>query len=217
MKTLIMIVLAVCSITANAQTLEEWFEQKETQRKYLLEQIAALKVYLDYGKEGYNIASNGLNTISDIKNGDFSIHNNYFESLLLVKPGIRNYTKVAGIINYQVKMVKDTKETLKGIKDTDTFTPDELNYCRKVFEKLLYTAIEILEELTILITSGALGNDGYQMKDGERIKRIDAMYSEMQDHYEFSCTFSEAIASLSAQRLREKHEVQFSKTLNALK
>lgn len=45
---------------AEAQTFDEWFRQKKTQKKYLVQQIAALKVYLGYLKEGYEIAQKGM-------------------------------------------------------------------------------------------------------------------------------------------------------------
>ena len=79
----IMLWLAVIQISsiAHTQTWDEWFRQKETQKKYLLEQIAALNVYLGYVKEGYSIARDGLRIINDIKQGDFKLHDDKFQSL----------------------------------------------------------------------------------------------------------------------------------------
>ena len=43
------------------------------QRKVLLQQIAALKVYTDYAQKGYSEAKKGLTTIGDFKGGrDYS-------------------------------------------------------------------------------------------------------------------------------------------------
>jgi hypothetical protein len=36
---------------STAQTWSEWFSQKKTQKKYLLEQVAALKIYAGYLKK----------------------------------------------------------------------------------------------------------------------------------------------------------------------
>jgi 3-phenylpropionate/cinnamic acid dioxygenase small subunit len=47
----------------NAQTFDEWFKQKETQIKYLVEQIGALKAYGEVVKRGYDIAHNGLTNV----------------------------------------------------------------------------------------------------------------------------------------------------------
>ena len=65
----------------SAQTVNEWVNQKSTQKKYLLQQIAALQVYINYAKKGYNIVSGGINTIRDIKKGDLNLHNTFFSSL----------------------------------------------------------------------------------------------------------------------------------------
>jgi hypothetical protein len=211
MRVVIVIVLAALSYSANGQNWNEWFRQKKTQRKYLLEQIAALKVYLDYTKKGYDIASKGLGTIRDIKSANLHMHTNYFESLSQVNPTVRNYVKVAGIISYQIKIMKQARKAIAGIKEAATFSPDEIDYCGKVFDKLLTETIENLDQLNVLVTSGKL-----EMKDDERLKRIDALYSGMQEMYGFCCAFSEEIALLSVQRLREKHDVQLSKTLNDL-
>ena len=51
MKCFVMFALVMYSLTSGAQTWEEWFEQKETQKKYLRQQIAALTVFLDYAKK----------------------------------------------------------------------------------------------------------------------------------------------------------------------
>ncbi len=64
MKTILLVIATVLLFqSANAQTWDEWFKQKKTQKKYLVQQIAALRVYLDYLKKGYTVVHNGLNTI----------------------------------------------------------------------------------------------------------------------------------------------------------
>lgn len=60
-----------------AQNIEEITQQKATQRKYLLEQIAAYRLYAGYLKKGYEIAQQGLSlvhTIQDKKQGDDEHH-----------------------------------------------------------------------------------------------------------------------------------------------
>jgi len=211
MRVVLMIVLAALSFSANGQNWSEWFRQKKTQRKYLLEQIAALKVYFDYTNKGYDIARKGLGSIRNIKSGDLHIHSGYFQSLQQVNPNIAHYAKVAGIIRYQLKIMGQAKEVMAGIKEAETFTLDEIDYCGKVFDRLLAETMEDLDQLTALITTSKL-----EMKDDERLKRIDVLYSDMQDKYSFCCSFSEEMALLSVQRRREQHDVDVSKTLNGL-
>jgi hypothetical protein len=154
--------------SSNAQTTDEWLNQSSTQKKYLLQQIAALQVYLGYAKKGYNIVTSGVNTIRNIKNGDLNLHRDFFNRLKNVNPAIHRYAKVADIIAYQVKIIKQTKLVLPQIRETKQFTEAELNYCKQVFDTLLDECIKTVEELILVTTSGEL-----EMKDDERMKRID--------------------------------------------
>lgn len=213
MKKLIM-AIAICLIisSSNAQTTDEWLNQKSTQKKYLLQQIAALQVYLGYAKKGYNIVTGGINTIHNIKNGDLNLHRDFFNRLRNVNPAIRRYAKVADIIAYQVKIIKQTKLVLQQIRETKQFTEAELDYCKQVFDTLLDECIKTVEELILVITSGEL-----EMKDDERLKRIDGLYADVQDKYSFACSFSEDMGLLAVQRLGEQMEINRSKILNGLK
>lgn len=202
----------VCFKPLAAQTADEWLNQKSTQKKYLIQQIAALQVYIGYAKKGYNIVSGGLNTIRDIKKGDLNIHNTFFNSLKAVNPKIANYQKVPYIISYQLRIIKQVKETITYIRETKQFTPEEIEYNRKVFDFLLQECVENITELVAIITSGEL-----EMKDNERLTRIDRLYADMQDKYTFCTVMSEDMALLAAQRMGEYWDIQKSKIINGIK
>lgn len=199
-------------LSLNAQTADEWFNQKSTQKKYLLQQIAALKVYLGYAKKGYTIVTSGVNTIRKIKNGDLNLHQDFFNRLKNVNPAIRKYAKVADIIAYQVKIIKQTKITIQQIRETKQFTEAELGHCKQVFDNLLDECIKTVEELILVTTS-----DKLEMKDDERLKRIDGLYADVQDKYSFACSFSEDMGLLAVQRLGEQMEINRSKLINGIK
>lgn len=199
-------------LSTNAQTANEWLNQKSTQKKYLLQQIAALKVYLGYAKKGYSIVTSGVNTIRNIKNGDLNLHRDFFNRLKNVNPSISKYAKVADIIAYQVKIIKQTKITLQQIRETKQFTEAELGHCKQVFDNLLDECIKTVEELMLVTTSGKL-----EMKDDERLKRIDGLYADVQDKYSFACSFSEDMGLLAVQRLGEQMEINRSKLINGIK
>ncbi len=211
----ILVIATVClfaSLSSSAQTTDEWLNQNSTQKKYLLQQIAALKVYLGYAKKGYNIVTGGINTIRNIKDGDLNLHRDFFNRLQNVNPAIRRYTKVADIIAYQVKIIKQTKLVLQQIRETKQFTEGELDYCKQVFDTLLNECIKTVEELILVTTSGEL-----EMKDAERLKRIDWLYADVQDKYSFACSFSEDMGLLAMQRLGEQMEISRSKLINGIK
>lgn len=199
-------------LSSNAQIADEWLNQKATQKKYLLQQIAALQVYIGYAKKGYNVVNGGITTIKNIKNGDFNLHRDFFNGLKNVNPAIRRYAKVADIIAYQVKIIKQTKGTLQQIRETKQFTENELDYCKQVFDNLLDECIKTVEELMLVTTSGKL-----EMKDDERLKRIDRLYADVQDKYSFSCSFSEDMGILAVQRLGEQMQINRSKLINGIK
>ena len=212
-KIIRILIFAVFSVsTVSAQNLNEWVNQQSTQKKYLVQQIAALQVYLGYAKKGYNIVTGGINTIRNIKNGDFNLHRDFFNRLKNVNPAIRRYAKVADIIAYQVKIIKRTKATLQQIRETKQFTEAEMDYCKQVFDNLLDECIKTVEELVLVTTSGEL-----EMKDDERLKRIEGLYADVQDKYSFACSFSEDMGLLAVQRLGEQMEIYRSKLINGIK
>ena len=211
-KLLLATVGLFASFLLSAQTTGEWFNQSATQRKYLLQQIAALQVYLGYAKKGYTIVTSGVNTIRNIKNGDLNLHRDFFNRLKNVNPSIRKYAKVADIIAYQVKIIKQTKITIQQIRETKQFTEAELGHCKQVFDNLLDECMKTVEELILIITSGNL-----EMKDDERLKRIDKLYADVQEKYSFTCAFSEDMGLLAIQRLGEQMEINRSKLINGIK
>jgi len=211
-KLLIISIVLLCAENLSAQTSSEWFRQKSTQKKYLLQQIAALKVYSGYLSKGYSIAKNGLNTIKSIKNGDLLQHSNYFTSLVTVNPQIKRYKKVADIIAMQVSIAKQSGNAINSFRNNHHFTPTEINYIQSVFNTLLSDCAKNLDELLNLITNGNL-----QMKDDERIKAIDKLYLDMEDKQQFIRAFTNNAAGLSIQRSNEENELIISKKLNGLK
>ena len=212
MKGILVIALMMIAVVANAQNWEEWSEQKKTQRKYLLQQIAALSIHLDYITQGYDIAGKGLQAIGKSKTGDWRIHERYFQSLVQVSPVVREYTKVSGTINYQLNIVRKAKRTMANMKNMEALSPEEKDYCSKMLRELITQALENLDLLTSLVSSGV-----FELKEEERLMRIDDLYLDVQDQYAFACAFIEEIALLATQRLKEAQELQQSKTLNALK
>jgi hypothetical protein len=74
-----------------SQMADEWINQKATQKKYLLQQIVALQTYIGYAKKGYAIVEKGVSTIRNIKNGDFNLQMDLFNSFKAINTKISNY------------------------------------------------------------------------------------------------------------------------------
>lgn len=169
------------------------------QRKELLLQIAALQVYIDYAKKGYSAVSKGLNFIGDAKKGELNLHGDYFISLLKINPKVKNYYKTAEIISVQFKIIKIYKRTLADLKTADLFHGSELDYIERSFEKLLQNCSNTLEQLLVITTDASL-----ELKDDQRIERIDKLYETMLEDYNFCISFSRDARLLSVSKTAEK-------------
>lgn len=186
-RKLVILAFLLTSFFAKAQTFDEFFKQKETQRKYLAEQIAAFQLYLGYIKKGITITNNGLNLVHDLKNGEFNLHSDYFNSLKNVNPRIKQYARVADIISLE-KSILNTYKKIKAIVS---------------FQKLVDATADNIEELTILLTNGKL-----EMSDKDRMQRIDHIYDDMSAKYLFIISASDKIQINALQNQRDLKDIQ---------
>jgi hypothetical protein len=195
-----------------AQTYDEWFRQKKTQLKYLAQQIAALQVYADYLHKGYIIATQGLNAISDLKNGEFNLHQVFFSSLSKVNPSIQHYCRIADIILLQSDILEQYKRCFKNVQQSKVLSKNEIEYIYSVFTALLDDCANNISHLISLTTDRQL-----QLQDDERVQRINAIYKDMQSNYMFARTFSNQTSTLTLNRQKEQNESAALKTLYNLK
>jgi hypothetical protein len=181
------------------------------QQTVLLQQIAALQIYIGYAQKGYSVAKKGLNMIGDFKRGEFNLHDSYFTSLKTVNPKIKKYARIAEIIALQVKIMKNYGSIYKQIQQDDLFHGDEMDYIKRVFDRLIENCDNNLEELITIITDNQL-----EMKDDERIKRIDAVYQNMLENYTFCESFSDQTQLISLSKAKDKKEVKTSRALRGI-
>lgn len=203
--------LIVVSGKSHSQLTDELFNQKKTQKEYLLKQIAALHLYIGYVKEGIDVAQKGLNTISNIKQGDYNLHNDFFSSLKNVNPKIKNYTRVADIIAMQVNIIKQYNKACQQVREDRQFTSEEVKYIKGVFGTLLSQSAANIDELITLTSSGKL-----ELKDAERLQRIDKLYGDMEEKYSFIKHFREGANILSILKYKEQDNINRSRALFGL-
>lgn len=178
----------------HAQTWSEWFSQKKTQKKYLIEQLAALKLYAGYLKKGYEIGSSGLKFIKDASRGEFDLHDAFFSSLKRVSPVIRKNVRIAEILEMQLEISK----ACAGFRKVQNLSSANHLYIDLVCSNLLDNCLNDLEQLLQVVTSGRL-----ELSDDERIVRIDGLHLRMQQKKIFVDRFSGDIRSLDRERRLE--------------
>lgn len=196
MKKLILIVLGTL-------VFHQGIQAQAKQRKELLLQIAALQVYMDYARKGYSAVSKGLNFIGDAKRGEVNLHAGYFTSLLKISPKVKNYYKTAEILSLQLKIMKTCKRTYNELESRDLFHGNELDYIGRSFERLLKNCSDTLDQLLVITTDSTL-----ELKDDQRIRRIDALHKMMLEDYNFCLSFSNEAKLLSLAKTREKEDAR---------
>ena len=206
-KYIVMVWIVLFSLTGQAVA-----QSAEIQQLILnIEKLAQLKKILTNMYKGYELVSNGYNTIKNISKGNFNIHQVFLDSLLQISPAVRKYKRIAEIISYQTKLVKEYKSAFKRFEASNLFNINEIQYMEHVYANLFNKSLQNLDELAIVITAGKL-----RMSDDERLRAIDRIYNDMVDKLVFLRTFNKENNVLAIQRGREMVDTKISKKLNGL-
>ncbi len=169
----------------------------------MLQQIAALQAYLKIAEKGYQIAGQGLQTIGQIKNGEFNLHSAFVSSLKAVSPAVGNMAEVAEIIGLEVSIIEQFSHKLNGYRQSAWLQPAEVSYINQVYTTVVNSGLELITTLINLTTDGQLS-----MTDGERINRIQQMDIDMQRQYRLVQTFTNQTDLLTAQRQQEGNDIE---------
>jgi hypothetical protein len=196
-----------CSQSPNTN---EWIRQKKTQRAYLLQQIAALEVYYNYLKKGYQIADKGLTLIGDIKDGAFQNDKVYIESLRNVSPVVRDSPRLVAVITYRNTVLGSLSRLLSDCRGSEFYSLQEIRYMETIYENMKRQCAITINELELLSSSET------EMKDDERINRLDKIYAVMQERDGFARSFCNDARLIGRERAKIRHEIEISTKLNDL-
>lgn len=194
--------------TAKAQTFAEWFEQNKTQKKYLLQQIAALQVYSGYLKQGYEVATKGMTSISGLLKTENGLHTTYYNRMKAASPVVKNNDMVKDIMTWQ----KNILTQLQGITQISGLTADENNYLENVKSAVLKDCDQQLNTLQMVISEGQL-----EMSDSERVALITKIHTAMMDNYRFVAGFAAHAKIYAVQRQQEQNQAVVGKQLYGIK
>jgi len=200
--------LILSASIAYGQNWNELFSQKKTQRKYLIQQIAALQIYSGYLKKGYELVHSGLGQISDASGGEMRLHQTFIHSLSSVSPLVHADPRAAEVILMQHRIIQAfvtlTKHTLLKVED--------LEYISQVRKKLDEENAADLQDLLLVMTPGKV-----KMKDDGRLQRLNRIHERMEDKLIFARHFSSQVLELARQRHLEQINTQHQKLLFNLK
>lgn len=192
----ITLVFLCVSLGAQAQTVAEWFDQKKTKEKYIVQQIVALEAYGSILKTGYKVAHNGLGTIGSFNNGEFQLHNAYYANLKSVNPVVKNNAQVKEILTWQ----QDINQAFSHMPSDD--------YYNQVKAAVLKDCNQELTELQTVLT-----DNNAEMSDADRLKRIGAIHAGMLSNYRFTLSFCNNAVLLNRDQTRQATDLQTLKNL----
>ncbi|MBB2146815.1 hypothetical protein GM921_15030 [Pedobacter sp. LMG 31464] len=171
--------LVLGSLPCSAQTYNEIFRQKKTQEKYLLKQLAYLKMYAGYLKKGYDVVSDGLGTIKGFTSGEFGLHEAFFGSLALVNPLIKNDYRVMEIASMQGKISRAFNLMLRL-----DLGSENISYIRSVRDGVIAECNKDLDELQLVVSASEL-----EISDEDRLLRLAKVHGSMSEKLEFVLGF----------------------------
>jgi len=205
MKKILIILLLISKIA---------IAQSDEAKQLLLnvEKLAQFKSILKNMKDGYQLLHKGYTTIKDISEGNFSLHKTFLDGLMEVSPVVKKYKRIADIINYQIRIVKEYKSAFREFKENKRFTVAEIEYIGKVYGNLFDQSVKNIDDLAMIITAGKL-----RMSDDERLQAIDKLYEEIVNQYSFLNAFNNSAAILAVQREKDQMDIDLMRKVHGLK
>lgn len=180
-----------------AQTFSEWFSQKRTQKRYLLEQVLALKVYADFARKGYGVVSDGLSTVKNITSGEFGLHEIFITGLKVASPVIRNDSRIPEILLLNSGMLK----TFGSLTSAGGWDASQMAYLHSVKSVVNGEIWDDLEELALVIVSGKA-----EMTDDQRLVRLNEIYDRTKERSAFAQEFeTDQLRMLNQKKLEQRN------------
>lgn len=188
-------------------------QSEEVQQLILnIEKLAQFKQILADMKKGYTILNGGYNTIKNLSEGNFNLHQTFLDGLMQVSPTVKKYKKVAEIIRLQSTLIKEYKSAFGHFKGEKLLRPDEIDYLAGVYGGLVDKSLQQIDDLTMVLTAGKL-----RMSDDERITAIDRIYEDMQDKVDFLRSFNSQTSVLVLQRAKEQKDARSMGSIYGIK
>lgn len=176
-----------------------------------IEKLNQLRKILKELKAGYEILFKGYNTIKDLSEGNFKLHEAFLDGLLQVSPAVKNYSRVKDIIQAQLTIVRELGQAQQRFKTSGQFSQDELTYIEKVYDQLTSASLKNLDALTTVLTAKKL-----RASDDERLRAVDQLYEDITDQLSFLRHFNGSASVLAAQRENELSDALMLKELYEL-
>ncbi|MBE7178249.1 MAG: hypothetical protein INR69_17740 [Mucilaginibacter polytrichastri] len=170
---LISLFFSVTYFPAGAQTFAEFFRQRKTQEKYLLQQIVALAAFSAQAREGYTISDLGLRLISGFTGSERNQHHAYFSALNEISSFFQPEQRISTFAS-RVETIRAT-----GTRVIRRATGNDRPYIRKIVQGVY----DHLDELSGV--HRAMLTEGYSLSDEQRLQRVQSLEQALKKTDEF--------------------------------
>lgn len=196
---MLVILIGLCNI-GYSQGVVGFFTQKQTQTQYLVQQIAALKVYAGYLKQGYKIVDGGLNTIENIQGGHLKLDEQYFDGLKRLHPKVRHQS--AAVVKVHNNILKTIALGRKLVREASSLDGSDGAFAEEIFKNAQRTAGDLHISMEQIL------DEGLKMTDDERLERVNQIYNAMLLQYQGLKVFNQDLQKLEIQKWRDLKDVK---------
>ncbi|WP_276499361.1 hypothetical protein [Pontibacter litorisediminis] len=208
MKQLFLLVLLLLAgHTLRAQTFDEWFRQKKTQKEYLVQQIAALQAFSGTLQQGYVLVREGLHTVHTIKAGDLGLHQGFFSSLKSVNPAIARLPQAGDMVTWRMILEKAFIHACS----LPLLQASERTYLDQIRSAVLTRLAADLEALRQTLTAGE-----QELSDAARLESMNSLHASSRETVAFAQAFLAELQQLSRLRERQSQEAALLRQLQDL-
>ena len=201
---LLVVCLGLSIGSTRAQSMAQLIEQLILDMQKLTE----LKTILKDMQEGYQVIDKGYTNIRDIVQGNFNLHKAFLDGLLAVSPSVRQYYKVAAIMDKERRIVTEYRAAGRRWVSSGLFTTSELGYIGRVYGVLSDRSTQCLDRLEMVMTA-----DKLRMSDAERIEAIDRIDEDVTGQLEGLRRFNDGLTVQALQRAREINSINILKNM----
>ncbi|UII20803.1 hypothetical protein [Fulvivirga ligni] len=200
-----LIIICVTQVNGQVPNKEEWTNQKKTQIKYLIKQVGLLQLYIGYVKKGYDIVKTGWNTVSNIKNGTFSLDQDYLDTYDIVPVILKNDPRIS-LINTRIKGAKRQLLQIEIILSNTFLTETERVTLKTTAEVLGSKLTNCKNDLNTL-----LQNYYWKMKPDERLNNLERLHIQAYQIQLDIMKIYDTVLWIMKQRAREHEKINIFK------
>jgi hypothetical protein len=200
---LLMLLLPFCTVGQSV----------ETQQLLLnIEKLAQMKAQYQTMVNGYRTLQQGYHQVSETVKGNYLLHKDYLDGLLVVSPAVSQYGRIKTIVERHAMMVDEYKIILLQLQAGSLLKPTEIKQMKISMTALVNASGAAVDEMLIILTPGKL-----RMNDEERIGVINRLDQEVGGLLEKMRGIAASYRDLFDRRFRKQKELQAMKLLYGIK